>query len=211
MTLSLNEVEATAKKAARGAGYPWGLAEEAGKAVRWLCAHDFDGCAALAALLQEIDGTDIADWLPLPGDTGWTAQGTRLCPIATGSAISDRATMIGPDKVRLEEVAQPILLAPFAAMLAQQLERNVTLSVDDVRITTDGKTVSRAGGMFPSHAARACLGAGGEVGAPAPARQRAQPAPSAWSTLNAFAHRTYAPATEESRMKGAGAGTSDND
>ncbi|NND22495.1 MAG: DUF3726 domain-containing protein, partial [Silicimonas sp.] len=42
MSYSLNEVEATAKKAARGAGYPWGLAEEAAKATRWLCAHDID-------------------------------------------------------------------------------------------------------------------------------------------------------------------------
>ena len=29
--------------------------------------------------------------------------------------------------------------------------------------------------------------------------------------LNTFAHRTYAPATEESRLLGAGAGLSDND
>ena len=33
MNLSLNEVDAMAKKAARGAGYSWGLAEEAGKAT----------------------------------------------------------------------------------------------------------------------------------------------------------------------------------
>ncbi|MFV1875593.1 hypothetical protein [Nioella sp.] len=31
------------------------------------------------------------------------------------------------------------------------------------------------------------------------------------AALNAFAHRTYAPATEESRLAGAGAGLTDND
>ena len=36
MNVSMNEVESMAKTAARGAGYSWGLAEEAGKATRWL-------------------------------------------------------------------------------------------------------------------------------------------------------------------------------
>lgn len=56
MVLSLNEVQVTAKKAARGAGYPWGIAEEAGQAARWLCSHGLDGCAALAGVLARFDG-----------------------------------------------------------------------------------------------------------------------------------------------------------
>ena len=40
---------------------------------------------------------------------------------------------------------------------------------------------------------------------------RADPDPNDWAALLAFAHRTYAPATEESRLRGAGAGLSDND
>ena len=41
--------------------------------------------------------------------------------------------------------------------------------------------------------------------------QRGYPAEKTWQTLNLYAARTYAPATEESRLKGAGAGLSDND
>ena len=36
MHASLNEIESLCKKAARGAGMSWGLAEEAGKAAKWL-------------------------------------------------------------------------------------------------------------------------------------------------------------------------------
>jgi hypothetical protein len=32
-----------------------------------------------------------------------------------------------------------------------------------------------------------------------------------WEALGRFAHRTYVPATEASRLKGAGAGLTDND
>ena len=51
MSYSLNEMEATAKRAARGAGYSWGLAEEASKATRWLCTQGLDGAAELAHVL----------------------------------------------------------------------------------------------------------------------------------------------------------------
>ncbi len=51
MSWSLNEIEGLARKAARGSGLSWGLAEEAGKATRWLCAAGLPGADALAGLL----------------------------------------------------------------------------------------------------------------------------------------------------------------
>ncbi|MEM9268190.1 MAG: hypothetical protein AAGA78_04555 [Pseudomonadota bacterium] len=39
---------------------------------------------------------------------------------------------------------------------------------------------------------------------PNPSAQRADPPPAAWQTLERFAHRTYAPASEHSRQAGAG-------
>ncbi|HBM69159.1 MAG TPA: DUF3726 domain-containing protein, partial [Rhodobacteraceae bacterium] len=37
MSYSLNELQALARKAARGSGVPWGIAEEAAMAARYLC------------------------------------------------------------------------------------------------------------------------------------------------------------------------------
>ena len=48
MNWSLNELDAMARKAARGAGYSWGLAEEAGRATRWLAAAGLPGPMCLA-------------------------------------------------------------------------------------------------------------------------------------------------------------------
>ena len=44
MNFSLNEMEAIAKRAARGAGYPWGLAEEASKATPLAMFTGFGRC-----------------------------------------------------------------------------------------------------------------------------------------------------------------------
>ncbi len=210
MNVSLNEVEATAKKAARGAGYPWGLAEEAGKATRWLCARNIDGCAALAALLSRIDREGASGGPPDANSEVWISVGATLCPLATGAALSDHADEITGRGLRLEEVAVPILLAPFAALVAQQIKQTVRIATESAEVSTDGVEISQRGNL-PDPAKSLSVKIGGTLGEYNPPCSRGHPEPQAWRQLNEFAHRTYAPATEESRRLGAGAGLSDND
>lgn len=211
MTLSLNEVEALAKKAARGAGYHWGLAEEAAKATRWLCARNIDGCAELAELLVEHEASEDMTDAPLPGEV-WTSRGGGLCPVKTGCALSDRAEALGSAALRIENVTRPILLAPFAGASAPHLKKTIALIWDDVHVSTDGAALYIAGNPHTVRATVTMI-ATTETG-PAtlqPTASRAEPDPEAYATLERFAHRTYAPATEASRLTGAGAGLSDND
>lgn len=210
MILSLNEVEVTAKKAARGAGYSWGLAEEAGKATRWLCAHDIDGCAALARLLGSVDGADLRDWTPDANEDTWIAGGGTLCPLITGAAISDRAHTLNNKRIRIGKIAEPALLVQFAALAAQQINRIVTVTWPETVVSTDGDNVV-VHGTFPAHAAQAEISLDGNVIDPNRLQSRARPDTDNWNSLSQFAHRTYAPATEESRLRGAGAGVFDND
>ena len=55
---TLAEIEAYLRKAARAAGLDWGLAEEAGKAARWLAAFDLPGAEITLAHLQQLDGNE---------------------------------------------------------------------------------------------------------------------------------------------------------
>ena len=59
--LSLNEIDACTKKAARGAGMSWGLAEEAGKAVRWLARYNLPNIELIVPLLEQIAGKKAKD------------------------------------------------------------------------------------------------------------------------------------------------------
>ena len=82
MNYSLNEIDGLARKAARGAGLEWGLTEEAGKAVRWLCAASLPGADCLALHLQGIDTEDYNSICPQIGDAAfWEAEGGLLCPL----------------------------------------------------------------------------------------------------------------------------------
>ena len=201
MSFSLNEVEAMAKKAARGAGYPWGLAEEASKAARWLCAHDIDGVAVLAAVLARREGC---------GAARQSQCGTCIdCPLAAGVSIADRASQLETQAMIFDVAPVPVFLLPFAAVAARRLGTNVTVHGNGFEAVSDGVSLSMRGAPDGSEGVNVALG--GTLGAPLAHVTRATPDMHAWNALSALAHRTYAPATEESRLLGAGAGTSDND
>lgn len=208
MTLSLNEVEATAKKATRGAGYPWGLAEEAGKATRWLCARGLDGCGALATLLVQTDGVDLGTWTPRCDASPWRSSGGNLCPLVAGAALSDRATAIRA--MQLEGPVVPLLLVPFVGMVARHHEITLRIELTKAMAVTDGRSVALTG-RFPDQASVAFIDSGGSLDAVLPDRHRAAPDEMVLNMLERFAHRTYAPATDASRLSGAGAGLADND
>ncbi|GAB5439167.1 DUF3726 domain-containing protein [Falsiruegeria mediterranea] len=206
MSYSLNEVEATAKRATRGAGFSWGLAEDAAKATRWLCAHDVDGVGHLADLLEQSDRSLHA---PKSFDGAWAGEG-GLCPLRTGCLLSDSAHLLTSHPMVIERVASPVLLLPFAAVAARQLKTPVLLDCDGMTVCTDGHIVS-ATADWPAMAQTVTVTLGGDLPVSSVRKTRATPRPADWDALNRLAHKTYAPATEESRLLGAGAGLSDND
>jgi hypothetical protein len=209
MSFALNEVEAMAKRATRGAGYPWGLAEEAAKATRWLCARRQDGCGELAALLEAGFAKSMRAHTPAVLDGNWQGQAT-LCPLTCGATLSDLAARVAKEPVILHDLAQPALILPFAAYVSRKTGGCVTIICDATSAVTDGHDLSMAN-PFPNHSATVIVQNGGTISGPPTPASRATPTADVWTTLNRFAHRTYAPATEQSRLLGAGAGLSDND
>ena len=196
MSWSVGEASALALKAARGAGMAWGQAEEAGFAVRWLQQRTAPGIEALSHYLEIYD-------------SGEPAQ--QHCPIAIGTAISD--TAITPP-IDLGMVHLPLLLVPFIAAIAN--EQPIRLTVDDMTIDIFNHDfqVSQPLAKIVLPQAQCSLTIGDVTGF-TPNSQCAVRVPDtaadAMARLDQFAHRTYAPATEESRMSGAGADKDVND
>ncbi len=217
---SLNEIEAMGKRAARGVGLAWGLAEEAGKAARWLTVRGLPGVSLLADVLAWSDRRDYAELTPADVDGAWQAPAGPLCPLITGAALCDRADEIAGGRVfELGETAQPLLLAPYVAGAAKLTGVTMSIAWDNVVITIskDGESIE---GDHQSLTARStkhihCRRASNDDASLIPVNELAGPAASAvpdatWSRLAALAQRTFAPATEASRLSGAGAGLSDN-
>ena len=182
MTLSLNEVQAQAFKAARGAGYAWGLAEEAGKATRWLCGQGLDGVALLVGLLDAAPDPD-------------------QCPLTQGAWLSDQAASAQPESHALSRITAPVFVIPSLANIALMQAQILKLTWDGGDATTDGVHLALNGALPKTADLGVATGTATEWRA---LTTRAAPEATAWQTLGQYAHRTYAPATEESRRLGAG-------
>lgn len=211
MTYSLNEIEAHAKKAARGGGYDWGVAEEAGKAVRWLASHGLPGAEALTAHLEQ----HAHDGPPQTLDGDWSSATGALCPLTAGVTLNDCAELPTTSHgQRMKNITHPLLVVPFAAWAALHIKAPLTVVWDSVRATTNGFDLLVEGAeddlSTPQTDVLECFAAKGSHTLAAPAL-RGNISPDVWAKLNTFAQRTYAPATEASRLLGAGAGVSDND
>jgi len=211
---SLNEIDAQCRKAARGGGYPWGLAAEAGRAVRWLCQHDIDGCAQLVTLLDHIEQIAEPPWV-FPGqpqqsaEAGLAAISHISCPIMAGACLSDHSSLITLPIELSMTILQPWLLTYFVAHVAQRHDTPIRLTWADNFAATNGtqlvvKSASQSCSTS-THPQTIRLQAIDTFENPNKIQQRAFPSTAIWNTLERYASRTYAPATEESRRKGAGA------
>lgn len=186
MSWSVGEIAALSKKAARGAGLPWGLAEEAAWSVRWLCTHGLPGPEALALALTSKDGA---------------------CPLATGAAMLDAGELALP--TCLVDVRAPLLILPFLSQMTPEGDAWL-VSANDITFAVGGLGTDLSGAL-PE---RVDLWLQGPCALPDmrdPVSRVAHVDKDALASLQALAMRTYAPATELSRAKGAGAGLTDND
>lgn len=216
MSHSLNEIEAMAKRAARGSGLSWGLAEEAAKGTRWLCSFGLPGAELLADLLEMNDRWPLIDVSPvsLRADV-WHAPARRMSPLIAGASLSDCAVrLLERGTIPMENVCVPLLAVPFMGGAALRLEQPVAATWQGVRLATDGRHLcvqGDAAALDTKLADRVVFSAPAALTGPREPVVRARVPAACWDRLSVFAHRTFAPATEESRLRGAGAGLNDND
>ena len=217
MTPSLGEIEAMAKRAARGAGLAWGMAEEAGKATRWLAARDLPGPEALAAMLAAVDGLPNAELAPRCTGRDWQAAGQAICPLSAGAALSDRTAALGWEApLTLGPMICPVLMLPAVAAAAAEAGEALCLSWTGAALTVAAGGCRTETGTealtdtAPCQVSVARAEAGALPTSDGPAI-RPEVADAVWAELTLLAARTYAPATDASRLAGAGAGLNDND
>ena len=216
---SLNEVEIYGRRAARGAGMSWGLAEEAGKASRWLAERGLPGVELLLRLLQSNDGRPYASMAPVIAAGRWHALDGDLCPVCSGAALRDRISVLEQgDEISLGALACPLLLAPFLDQSWRSDGGSYEMRWPNVRmrVSLDGVALDYAeeSALMSEHTDEVNV----SVATDRKARTTHNPRiagvktpTSVWRAMDSLAKRTYVPASEESRARGAGASRTDND
>lgn len=223
MELSLNEVETLAARAARGAGYSWGEADETGRAARWLARAGFDWSRLLRRVLE----TETSLARP-HAVNGRLAAAGRVSPVAVGCWLMDEAgtrperelqerelqeresPALDLPALDLPDVAFPLLVLPFAARAARFAGRGVRVAAGASAwlLTAGGELAGVEGAPAQEGAPEAAalrVSWAEDAGRPAlPIHVRAAAGEVEIAALQAFALRTYVPESERSRRRGAG-------
>jgi hypothetical protein len=209
---SLNEIGSTLRKAAVGSGYPVGLAADIAAAGVWLCARDLDGVDAVLSSIGSGFESDT-DWEPdgmflQVGDASIGRSGTSFLELLVAKEI---------DRVVVERADSPLLLVGLAGVVAGASETRVELSVGSgLTVVVSPRTVHSTEGVVgiesgPINIVEIDERGNGEATEPLPTIHGVEVSEQQLAVAMELAARTYVPATEVSRMSGAGAGLSDND
>ena len=213
--LTLAEIESYLKKAARARGLDWGIAEEAGKAARWLAAFQLPGPESLLAHLEQLNGDDYQCHIPDCSQDPWQAPGGLLCPIVAGAAIADRsAQLLDGKRFELASTAYPLLLAATVGQAARCHRCVFTTAWAGVRVSCFENGLSIEGNrddlLLEQVDAVSCALDDLETPQQLPSTLAYPTDTAVFKRIDALAFQTYAPATAASRA-GAGAGLTDND
>jgi hypothetical protein len=200
---SLNELDLMVRRATRGVGLNWGVAEEAGKATRWLCSFGFDGTRLL---LNEFDEVFKKSALINVSNQVWTGQSSLLM----GIALIDRVGFNLPN--RIEGLKNPLFLTPFVAQRAQAEKRRLTLDWTQgaISITPSGR-VSVQGDLWTYGRIHLIASDQNEaiIGHEKYYQYRASLTQDTLDYLKQLAQRTYVPDTLSNKATDAGAGILD--
>ncbi len=211
MTFAFNELESLLKKAAIGAGFPVGHAMAIASAGGWLGRRGFAVCDIVhravsggprESVIRSVDGVTVFE-AARAGVDGVAGIDLLLAGVAG-------------DAVTLKELDEPRLLIGLAGVAAKAHGVGFAIGTETNEFVIGGGSgiaaahVQLAGGETVALGRRPDLsGVDGAVLA-----SRYDPAATAdgsWSLIEQLAHRTYVPASDASRLSGAGAGLTDND
>jgi len=238
---SLGEIDAIARKATRGAGYSWGIAEEVGKAVRWLSTYGFLGAETLAEHLI-LSADKYQEMLPILSDQNseefiFDSQNTSICALSCCALINDLGHYLRDNKVlSFTNMSFPILALPSAARVAEAYDISISFSLNDEANTfiycdsngifienkkdtppllseitlSSFENVNRTYvelnnfSVISSSKVSLMRESIDDKNTHFPSPQSREISTETITILEKFAHKTYAPATEESRLRGAG-------
>lgn len=227
---AIGEIESLVLKAYRGAGFSWGMAQEAGRAAGWMASRRMPALDAFAVLLRQTANRDHRQLSPNcdSGDwpQNWCSHSNLLCPVVTGVFLSDlsASTSDFPTILNFTAVASPIIMAAFIV----ELDYPLMIQIPAIGIEVTKSTISQLSSehcLIEKADVKLQLLANGSASA-APVGSVAQEQLQTDCSVHArrgsgslvsirmleeLAHRTYVPATQESRESGAGAGLHDND
>ena len=126
---SFSEIDTTAKRASKAAGFSWGMAEEIGKSIRSLELFGLPGILNLNNYLKKIkqEHPKKIEKIEKENKTG----DKELCPIYSGVAFLDHCLELEKLKsLKFYNVSYPLLMLPFVSRASEIMSKKILVQID---------------------------------------------------------------------------------
>ena len=127
---TLSEIDTTSKRAAKGAGFSWGIAEEVGKNMRLLELFGLPGVKNLNKFLKDYKEKQFHK-ITLISEIN-NANKHPFCPIILGTNFIDQVNLLEKKiNIQISNVAFPILFLPFASRASEIIGKRIFLKIEE--------------------------------------------------------------------------------
>ena len=128
--MSFSEIETTAKRASKAAGFSWGIAEEIGKSIRSLELFGLPGIINLNHYLKKIKKKHPKKIIKIEKEN--KSNDKELCPIYSGITFLDRCLELEKLKsLKFYNVSYPLLMLPFISRASEIMSKKILIQYDN--------------------------------------------------------------------------------
>ena len=201
---SFSEIDTTAKRASKAAGFSWGIAEEIGKSIRSLELFGLPGIINLNNYLKKIKQKHPKkiEKIEKENKTG----DKELCPIYSGVVFLDRCLELEKLKsIKFYNVSYPLLMLPFISRASEIMSKKILIQYDNTSFLLNfdksifSKNIDKQAPSLTNEVIIEFI------------ENKNSFSEQDWKELYKLSEETFVEESDSSKAKAAGAGLTDND
>ena len=201
---SFSEIDTTAKRASKAAGFSWGMAEEIGKSIRSLELFGLPGILNLNNYLKKIKPKHPKkiEKIEKENKTG----DKELCPIYSGVAFLDRCLELEKLKsIKFYNISYPLLMLPFISRASEIMSKKILVQYDNTSFLLNfdksifSKNIDKQAPSLTNVVTIEFI------------ENKNSFSEQDWKELYKLSEETFVEESDSSKTKAAGAGLTDND
>ncbi len=199
---SFSEIDTTAKRASKAAGYSWGVAEEVGKAIRSLELFGLSGIKNLNLYLNKIKKKHPEKINKIDKEN----KNKELCPIYCGIAFLDQCKKLETLKyIKFTNVNYPILMIPFLSKASEILGKKILIQFNKSSFLLNFNK-----SILSKNLEKQVIDLANKINIEFLENKNSF-TDKEWKELYKISEKTFVEETDSLKSKGAGAGLTDND
>ena len=200
---SFSEIDTTAKRATKGVGFAWGVAEEVGKNIRLLEMFGLPGLKNLNQYFKKIKQEEFKNLTLLLKEN---ISKKPYCPIIAGTSFLDQINSANElDEIKIENMGFPILFLPFLSRASEVIGKRIFVTIDNKDFLLNFNQ-----SIYSNYFSGDILEKGNSIKIKFLENINSF-AEKDWQELYKLSENTFVEETEELKKSAAGAGLTDND